>query len=950
MAQSWWDVVRPHVDVITNLLSPDSFGADLDEVVSGKGQADYRDPQTFFRRTFMTAQLRTLLADLLRRLAGLGGVEPIVQLATPFGGGKTHTLLAIYHLIKSGGAVVNDSGVKSVLQQAELVGVPQARIAALVGTALNVGGRHTPEGFVVHTLWGEIAYQLGGPQLYEFMRQDDESLTSPGDAKLKEMLRRAGPSVILLDETLPYMEKAAAKVIVGESTLARQTLVFIQELQQAVSASERCAFFYTLPGSETEQYGAKAQEAYRILTQLQQVAGRLEAIRVPVQGDDIFEVVRRRLFEDLGDNLSRQQAVDEYVEYYQRYHSDLPAEVQSSEYRARLAKAYPFHPRLIEILFERWGTLPGFQRTRGVLQLLAQVVGLLYTEGRNGKLSAAGFILPADLPLANPNLRSLLTRYTGTEFESVIASDIVGGSESKAQQIDRELGTELQKMRYAQGMATAIFFYSFGGGNILTQGASEAELRLAVSRTADPPIFGEVLSRFERRMWYLYKEGELYKYRSQPNLNKVISEAEDNISRPQRVGLLTDQLASNLTRDKDVFQALHFNPAETRDVPDVPGLRLVVMPPDLSMSGNPEQDEPVYKVLREYNDKAGLLHRTNKNSLVFLLADSNGLDLTLRQAQQVLALRSVETRLGNSDELNRQQKRDLGDRRKLAEDTFPRNVQQAYRHVVVFVQDMKPKALDLGGSALAGQSMARRVAERLKQDYLLLDQLDLNQQFNRWNLWPAEQASLNFKTLAGYFHQYTYLPRLTDVNRVLRTSIMQAVRDGQFGLATGSNDEAFQRVYRNEDTNPAFEGYPPESIWLIRQERALELKPPVQPQSQPVVEGSNPPKPTGSDLNGGGVEIGGQPPANNGNQGSGPKPPAPGRHGYSTARFDIAISPDRYGEQFMAILEVLGTLKNSASNVRINLILEADSGQLDDYEIAQELLSQHGIRYRPQQD
>jgi hypothetical protein len=321
-----------------------------------------------------------------------------------------------------------------------------------------------------------------------------------------------------MDEVMRYLSKAKGVPVV-DSTLASQTLDFCYELTVATANVPQATLVATLPMSPVE---LSAAEDEWMLHRLERVFGRIEQVRTPVEGAEIYEILRRRLFEDVGDPAQHRRVAEAYWELYQRLADDLPRKVREPEYRRRMERAYPFHPELVEILYERWGSLPRFQRTRGVLRLLALVVGDLYRKGHKG-----AFIQPSHVDLGDPNIRREFVKLVGDAYDTVIASDIADHG-AKAFQIDRELGSEYAREQIAQGLATSIFLYSHSGGR--ERGGMELQLRLAVLHPdMTPAIVADAMDRLARRLWYLYGDGGVWRFSTQPNLNKILVEREDAV-------------------------------------------------------------------------------------------------------------------------------------------------------------------------------------------------------------------------------------------------------------------------------------------------------------------------------------------------------------------------------------------------------------------------------------
>ena len=443
----WRQVATPHADIRQGKFDTSIFAADLGEVLAGRGAVDYRDACTFFSKTYLTEGLTQLLIDVMQRLAGSSKTEAVIQLQTAFGGGKTHTLLALYHLLTSPNPVSKLPEIQALVAAAALKQVPTARVVCLVGTALNATADRT--------FWGEMAWQLGGERLYAKMAKCDQQKVSPGTNLLGEVLAEAGPCLILLDEILAYLLKAGG-IKVEESTLRGETLEFLHELGVAVANCPTACMIATLTSQLAEYMDEGGERAY---TSLEKALGRVEKVRQTVVGEEIYEVIRRRLFENLGDPADHRAAAEAYWHVYRQLGEDVPSGCREPSYRDEMIRAYPFHPELISVLYERWGSIPEFQRTRGVLRLLADVISNLYQWKDNDPLIQSGSV-----NLGAPGVRGELVKHTGygSVFHGVIESDIAG-THAKAPEIDRQLGSEYAKESVSEKLARAVFMYSFSG-------------------------------------------------------------------------------------------------------------------------------------------------------------------------------------------------------------------------------------------------------------------------------------------------------------------------------------------------------------------------------------------------------------------------------------------------------------------------------------------------------
>jgi len=816
--KNWLDVVEPHEDIRKGNFDESVFAADLGKVADGTAPEVYSDARTFFAKTYLTKGLENLLETVAKRLSGKKA-EPVIQLVTSFGGGKTHTLLAAYHLAKNNKQAESNGQVKALVEKAGIKHLPEAKVVLLDGSALNpVKGRKTKEGIVLKTLWGELAYQLGGEEMYKEYAQNDELRTAIGSSDVSEMLKKSGPCLILADEFSMYIEKASA-VEVKNSNLGAQSLAFVQALTQAVSGTQNAMLIATLPASHQERMGPASEEAYQ---KLKRVFERVSKSIEPVVGEEIYEVIRRRLFEQVGDEKEREKVADLFYDYYQDQKRDLSREVLEPEYRKKIMRAYPFHPSLIDLLYERWGTLPGFQRTRRVLSLLALVIGDLY-EKRHGAL----LIQPSHVNLANPEIRAEFISYTGTPFLSVIDTDIAGPT-SKAFRLDKELGSEYARERIIQGLATSIFLYSFTGGE--QKGAGDAVLRVAVLHpNIVPTIFSDALDRLDKDTHFLSSKGGVYAFRSQPNLNKLLVETESTVKEDDVLEYIQGKTA-NIIGSR--FRNFLF-PQETRDVADVATASLVVLPLSFSL---PSKEAGTKDFILDIIKNCGHSFRKYPNSLVFVAADNKTKNEVYAVARRALALKKINDEYGRSTNLTPEQKAEVLTRMKEIEVRVPNSILVAYRHVLTSNQDKSGlKEFDLGSLSLDSSStLSEKVAQTLKDNETLLDRLDPALLDNkRFGVWSPEQKALNLKELWHRFHQLTHLPLIENDN-VLREAIAVGIQRKLFVVGYGDEKKFDKIVYESSTLGADIDLS--ETAWLIRRSQAVDLLPKEAPPEVPQIQ------------------------------------------------------------------------------------------------------------------
>ncbi len=641
----WWQVATPHKDIREGKLNEAIFAADLGDVHIGKAPLEYNDPVLFFQKTYLTQGLKTLLENVLFRLNG-GKGDPVIQLQTPFGGGKTHALLTLYHAIKNR---------KEIAHLPIISGLPEiknAKVAVFVGTHADaVSGK---------TLWGEIASQLGQ---YEVIKDHDRKRIAPGKEKFRQILDASGHTLILLDELLEYIVKAnrAEKV---ERITQGQTLAFIQELTELVATSGKSVLVITLPASILEQYD---EEAEKTLQQLQKISGRVEAIYTPVEGFEIYEIIRKRLFENIGDEKTRREVAQSYFDLYQKLGTDVPSYVREVAYREKIIRAYPFHPELIDVLYERWGSFPTFQRTRGVLRLLAEIVADTYKQKIPSPLIQSSMV-----NLEKPVLRREFIKHIGNEYDSIISSDIAG-KDAKASKIDREMGSEYEKYGIAKGIATSVFLNSFSAG--ASKETTLPRIRVALLREGIPEtIVGDAIAKLEEELWYFHSEKKQYAFRSQPNLNRIIVDKEETIFDSR----IIEELKAKIQKSSgDAFE-VYLWPENSSDIPDNKNPKLIILSPDFLYDSNKEN-----KLVSEFFEKAGTGFRVYKNLLFVLSMDSTQYIILKKSLKRFLALAEIQQDKNLIERLNKESQEELKSKLKETEKDLPMKILTAYRYLAI---------------------------------------------------------------------------------------------------------------------------------------------------------------------------------------------------------------------------------------------------------------------------
>jgi len=772
----WREVVVPHRDVASGRYQQAEFAADLWQVHLGEGTDEYKNPIEFFRRTFLTESLKHMLAGAVQRLAGQGG-DPVVQLQTNFGGGKTHSMLALYHLF-SGIAPTDLPGVDAVMQAAQTDALPQkVRRVVLVGNKISPGNPTVKaDGTVVRTLWGELAYQLGGKKAFARIQPDDEHATSPGDA-LRELFVEYGPCLILIDEWVAYARQLHDSSDLPAGSFETQ-FTFAQALTESAKLAKNCLLVISLPASDTsgsphtraddsEVGGQRGREA---LDRLRNVVGRVESSWRPATAEEGFEIVRRRLFEPLSDPSQfkdRDVIARAFADLYRTQKAEFPPECSDADYETRIKAAYPIHPEIFDRLYTDWSTLIKFQRTRGVLRLMAAVIHALWEKGDRNPL-----ILPANISIDEPRVQFELTRYLSDNWTPVIEKD-VDGAGSLPLRIDGEV-PNLGKFAAARRVARAIYLGSAPLAQAAHRGLEDRRVKLGcVMPGESPTVFGDALRRLASSATYLYQDGARYWYSTQPTVTKLADDRAEQLKRePDKViHELDKRLRADLRAVGD-FSRVHPMPQSGQDVPDDSDARLVVLSVDHPYSK--EAGNKAEAAARHILETRGNSPRLFQNSLVFLAADKTRLQDLDEAVRKFLAWESI---LGEKLELNLdpQQVKQAETQKGSADSMVTARLPETYQWLLVPTQATPQSPVTWQALRLTGQDgLASRASRKLKSDELLLTDFAasrLRMELGRVPLWRGSHVSV--KQLAEDFARYIYLPRLRE-----SSVLLDAIRSG----------------------------------------------------------------------------------------------------------------------------------------------------------------------------
>ncbi|MBV9142989.1 MAG: DUF499 domain-containing protein [Pseudonocardiales bacterium] len=765
----WREVLPPHDDVATGNFSASEFAADLHMVARGEGAEEYVDPVEFFRRTYLTEGLRKLLDRAVQRIGGDPNAGPITNTQTNFGGGKTHSMLAVWHLF-SGRPVTEFPQEVQELVAGRLLPANVRRVA-LVGTHLPPGAPTVkPDGTKVHTMWGELAWQLGGRGAYDIVAAADRSATNPGTA-LQDLIASYAPCLILIDEWVAYARQLWGREDLPGGTFETQ-FTFAQSLTEIVKTVPGAMLIISIPashdperdgesgGSGLEVGGPNGQEA---LQRLQHVVRRIAEPWQPATAQESFEIVRRRLFvEPNAAALADIGAVGrQFRDFYAKHPGEFPREVVDPAYENRIKRAYPIHPELFDRLYQDWSTLERFQRTRGVLRLMSTVVHALWSAQ-----DAAPMILPGTIPLDMPTVVSEITQYLPDAWEPIIDTD-VDGSGSTPARIDRDRTTFGQRA-VTRRLARATFIGSAPTLHSAHRGVERQRMWLGAAIPGDTVgNFGSALDLLSQQATYLYVEGSRYWYDTQRSVTRTAADYADGLrEKPEEVWVeIVRRMRATEQRTRGGFGAVHIAPDSTAEIPDGEEVRLIIVHPRHPHSRG-DEDSAALRFARDTLERRGPAQRTNRNMIVFLAADGRRIAELDEAVRANLAWRWIADHV---DELNLppQQARQAATNYDRTDEAVTSRIAQTYHWALVPDQPdpARPPVLTVEKADGPGERLADRVTEKLRRIGQLTGEvaarsirLELDTSLRA--VWVCGHVSVG--ELWSYYCRYPYLTRLRD--------------------------------------------------------------------------------------------------------------------------------------------------------------------------------------------
>ena len=827
--QPWLRCVELHPDVLSERFSEDVFALDLGALADhlfGKAiglpaaelpnvPAVYRDADSFFRASYLTSGLRSLLEDVLAGLTG-GTGSRVLKLLTPFGGGKSHTLAALLHGARS------RSALDALPEAADLPRPQHVRVAVVDGQFFDATtGKRVPKGgFTAKTAWGWIAWALGGREGYDIVRAQDEARVAPGGDQIVRLLR-GGPSLILLDELLEYLISAGG-VRVEQTTLRDETLSFLKRLTVAVGNVHNAVLVYSLQSSKRESL-----EYVSLLRTVEHLAARKDQRREPVEGNEILNVIQRRLLATPPDDGAAEQVAEAYGQVFTRmrraYAQSEPERLQAEEdgatLRDRIRESYPFHPGLIDLMRERWAAIPEYQRTRGALRFLASCLRAAHRTG-----SSSALLGPGDVLLADAEVRLAFFKEVGQreDFHACLEHDFVGAN-ARTRRIDdrraREVTSEAGKQP-ATRLATGMLMYSFGGlrragsddGDLLPAGIGEPELlEVSIGPDLDSTTAQACLKELKEQCLYLHFDGVRYCFKRDPNVTLLVEQEADVISRDD--GRIRTRIKELVEERLAGQRAAIVWPAQSADVPDKePQFLIAYLPLDFAGLATADQQETV----RDLCENCGSRPREFRNGLGIAVPAADQIEVLRRAVRYLLAVERVRGKWREHN-LTDAQKSQLREREATEKAAAESALLKLYGEAWLPAYDNTAFSVDvvsMGGRPLQTTLDDKRHAMIHQRLLELLTNVQrrvfgtvappkILELFNLGEDATAEPGVSTEQVVAGLF-SFLGFPRLQSAD-IVKKAIIRGVDIGLFGYTTGRPSLGDDRRYLLDRSRVAFE-------------------------------------------------------------------------------------------------------------------------------------------------
>ncbi len=711
-----FETCTPREEILAGELSVDLFAAKLRLVVEGKAPLVYQDAGKFFVNTFATDGIKTLIREVFSCLTNNSAGSAVIRLETSFGGGKTHDEIALWHICKQGRRI------EGLERFAELNLIPErpVQVAAVDGRDLNPenGIEHNDSGVIIKTLWGEIAYQIGGISGYQLLQGSDRSGISPGTSVLERLLD-GQPTVIILDEIACYLTKAKGKQV-GTSNLAKQVVAFLFSLFDLAAASNNLVFVYSL-ASKSDTFAEETTE----LTELIRASARQERVLSPSTDVEIYNIVKQRLFDSVSSEAA-ETVSSEYLAAYRASRVNLPDGCKEARYANAIAQSYPFHPELFNLLTKKIAAIPEFQKTRGALRLLAQVTRHLWQgdkpEGhllrdRNWTPIIHTHHIPVGVDEVVTN--DLTSRIQRPQMRLPIGADIYNpnGREAYAQVYDKDW-IAAGKPPFSTWVARTIFLHSLTQG--ISSGIKRQELNLSLLTPGETGSFVDrALKKLTSVAWYLDNDpiDSRSRFKEEPSINKIVTEEKEQVGRTEAKDDLRQRRDSIFA--KRIFTPV-FAPESPADVDDLPDdVVLCLIDFDEAMVANSTDGPPaiVEKIFNNTGESGKF--RIYKNRILFLVANKQEIERAIDNAREYKAIQNILRSQTRLEDLSESQQKQLRGRKGPKELDIRVSLTNAYRHLFYPTKDDVKAPTGLMHHVLPAQDSSAVEGTNNQQDIIL---------------------------------------------------------------------------------------------------------------------------------------------------------------------------------------------------------------------------------------
>ena len=770
----WYEVIKPREDLREGKSQDSSeFAVHLDRVRDGTGRKDYTDPEQFFAKTYLASNLLDLSSQVVRRMAGeTSHTSPVFNLATNFGGGKTHSLTLLYHLAKHGADSHKWLGVDQIRDKAKVEAVPKGQIAVFVGTEFDsLAGRGEQGEPTRHTPWGEIAWQLGGQKAFDLVKSHDEKRIAPGGDVIRKIIPADEPCLILMDELMNYMSRFRRE------GLNDQFYDFIMNLSG--SLNEKSVLVVSVPASLDLEMTPADQADYERVTKMLDRVGKAMTMTV---GAETSEIIRRRLFEWDSKALGADgrvmlpkmavEACAEYARWVSDHEQQLAGSIPADHAKSYFEQSYPFHPAVLSVFERKWRSVPKFQQTRGILRMLAIWVSQAYSGGYK-KDHPDPLITLGSAPLSDAIFRAAVFEQLGSRLlDTAVTTDITGRKDSHAHVLDEEATDAIRQERLHQKIASVVFFESNGG---TTKGeATIPEIRLA---TGHPGMdLGNIETSLEAlldKSYYLIVEKNHYKFSLKENLNKRFTDKKANIKVAAVEEIIKQEIQKVFSSREGVDRI--FFPEKSIQIPDRPAITIVIGDMGRSLA----EEKQTFNYVESLAKECGSSARTFKNSLIWVLPETG--HVMQEEARKYLAWRAIDE---DADELklDETQQRTLSENLKKSERDLKEAVWRSFKNVVLLAKDGSLQKVDLG---LVHSSSATTpidyIINRLTSDGLFDKGISVRKLLQNWSGAFTEWST---KSVRDALYASPHFPRIIRGNDAVKDAVAKGVSSGDLAYVT----------------------------------------------------------------------------------------------------------------------------------------------------------------------